>query len=78
MLDLFLHMGYFVVSKEASAFVRYFAKLRENVNPDDIFACLYAICPITKIEKAEIDLPMLTKQGRMDKLLGAVLSGHQY
>ena len=38
------------------------------------FPHVYAMGLITKIEKAEIDLPMLTKQGRMDKLLGAVLS----
>ena len=44
------------------------------MNPDDISADLYAMSLITKNEKAEIDVPMLTKQGRMDKLLGAVLS----
>ena len=52
--------------------ISFFAKLRENVNPDDISTHLFANDMITKSEKAELDNVTLTQQGRMDKLLAAV------
>ena len=56
-------------------FVTFFAKLRENVNPDDISAHLFAQNLITSCEKAEIDLQTFTTLVRMDKLLAAVHKG---
>ena len=56
----------------ASVFVGFFAKLKENVNPDDISAHLLARRVITNNEKADVDLQMFTPQVRMDKLLAAV------
>ena len=56
----------------AQLLVSFYAKLRENVNPDCISACLYAHNLITSSEKAEIDLPTFTPLVRMDKLLAAV------
>ena len=56
-------------------FVTFFAKLKENVNPDDISAHLFARGLITSSEKAEIDLLTITPLVRMDKLLVAVHKG---
>ena len=53
-------------------FVSFFAKLRENVNPDDIAAQLLAKHVISQSEKADIDLLPCTLPKRMDKLLEAV------
>ena len=55
-----------------SIFVRFYSKLRENVDPDEISGDLFATHVITKSEKAAVDIQMFTPQARMDKLLAAV------
>ena len=62
--------SYFLVPEDV--FVTFFAKLKENVNPDDISAQLYAKCLISSYEKEDIDLRTLAPHVRMDKLLAAV------
>lgn len=53
-------------------FVQFYSKLRENVDPDDISAELFAKGIISRNEKADVDIRMFTPQVRMDKLLAAV------
>ena len=75
-VSILVHIIYcfLIVSKNTAAttFVSFFAKLRDNVNPDDISAHLFARNVITNSEKAEGDHLMYTQQVRMDKLLAAV------
>ena len=68
--------SYFLVPEDVEElFHTFFAKLRENVTPEDISAHLFAQSLITSCEKADIDLQTFSPQVRMDKLLAAVHKG---
>ena len=73
---VYILSSYFLVPEDvAELFVTFFAKLRENVTPEDISEHLFAKGLITSCEKADTDIQTLTSQVRMDKLLAAVHKG---
>ena len=59
-------------SNEEQAFRRYYAQLREKVNPSDIAAHLYSEGLISRNERDDADNKMHSDGVRMDKLLPAV------
>ena len=59
-------------SKEEQALTKYYAELREKVNPSDIAAHLYAKGLISRNERADANNKMHSEGDRMDRLLPAV------
>ena len=59
-------------SKEEQALRTHYAELREQVNPSDIAAHLYAKELISRNERADADNKMHSESDRMDRLLTAL------
>ena len=59
-------------SKEEQVLRRYYAELRDQVNPSDIAAHLYSKGLISRNERADAGNEVHSEGNRMDKLLSAV------
>ena len=59
-------------SAELTTFVQYYAELRDNITPGDIYQNLVSKHLLTPSEKAKIIHPARTDLEKMDELLSAV------